>query len=183
MKVLYINGSNRKGNCSKILNDIKNKNDKLIELSDKSINYCLGCNACWNELKEYCVIDDDMQEIYEEILKVDKIVIASPIYMNHVTGLLKNVIDRFNPFSWHDDLLKGKTIYLITIGQMNEEENKDIARNIKEYFESIGEFMGFKTIFLKNFTSGDIETIDDVTKMYDDYEQIIEKLKEKIEED
>lgn len=42
--------------------------------------------------------------------------------------------------------------------------------------------MGFKTIFLKNFTSGDIETIDDVTKMYDNYEQIIEKLKEKIEE-
>ena len=182
MKVLYINGSNRKGNCSKILNDLKNKDDKLIELSDKSINYCLGCNACMNELKEYCVIDDDMQEIYEEILKVDKIAIASPIYMNHITGLLKNVIDRFNPFSWNDDLLKGKTIYLITIGQMNEEENKDIARNIKEYFESIGEFMGFKTIFLKNFTSGDIETIDDVTKMYDDYEQIIEKLKEKIEE-
>lgn len=54
-----------------------------------------------NELKEYCVIDDDMQEIYEEILKADKIVIASPIYMNHITGLLKNVIDRFNPFSWH----------------------------------------------------------------------------------
>ena len=66
---------------------------------------------------------------------------------------------------------------------MKEEENKDIARNIKEYFESIGEFMGFKTIFLKNFTSGDIETIDDVTKMNDDYDQIIEKLKEKIEED
>lgn len=40
--------------------------------------------------------------------------------------------------------------------------------------------MGFKTVFLKNFTSGDIETIDDVTKMYDNYEQIIKELKEKI---
>ena len=182
MKVLYIIGSNRKENCSRILNDLKNENDKLIELADKSINYCLGCNACINKLKEYCVIEDDMQEIYGEILKADKIVIASPIYMNHITGLLKNVIDRFNPFSWHDYLLKGKTIYLIIVGQMDEEENKEVAINIKEYFESIGEFMGFKTIFLKNFTSGDIETIDDVTKMYDDYEQIIEKLKEKIEE-
>lgn len=28
--VLYINGSNRKGNCSKILNDLKEKDDKLI---------------------------------------------------------------------------------------------------------------------------------------------------------
>ena len=178
--VLYINGSNRKGNCSKILNDLKEKNDKLIELADKSINYCLGCNACMDELEGHCIVEDDMQEIYEQILKVDKIVIATPIYMNHITGLLKNVIDRFNPFSWHDDLLRGKTIYLITVGQMNEEENEDIAVNIKEYFESIGEFMGFETVFLKNFTSGDIETIDDVTKMYDNYEQIIEELKKKI---
>ena len=40
--------------------------------------------------------------------------------------------------------------------------------------------MGFKTIFLKNFTSGGIETIDDVTKMYDNYAQVIKELKEKI---
>lgn len=181
MKVLYINGSNRKGNCSKILNDLKNKDDKLIEVSDKSINYCLGCNACMNELKEYCVIDDDMQEIYKEILKADKIVIASPIYMNHITGLLKNVIDRFNPFSWHDELLKGKTIYLITIGQMSEEENEDIATNIKEYFESIGEFIGFNVVFLKNLSSGDIETIDSIKDNYGDkYVNIINELQEKI---
>ena len=87
--VLFINGSNRKGNCSRILNDLKEKDDKLIELSDKSINYCLGCNACLSELKSHCIIEDDMQEIYEYILEVDKIVIATPIYMNHITGLLK----------------------------------------------------------------------------------------------
>ena len=96
--VLYINGSNRKENCSRILNDLKEKDDKLIELSEMSINYCLGCNACANNLEEYCVIEDDMQEIYEDIKKVNKIVIATPIYMNHITGLLKNVIDRFNPY-------------------------------------------------------------------------------------
>lgn len=177
---LYINGSNREKNSYNILRDIMEEEDKLISLASKNINYCLGCNACRSDLKEYCIIEDDMKEIYEEILKTDKIIIATPIYMNHITGILKNVIDRFNPFSWHDDLLKGKIIYLITIGQMNEEENEDIAVNIKEYFESVGEFMGFKTIFLRNFTSGDIETIDNVMKMYDNYEEIIEELKEKI---
>lgn len=178
---LYINGSNREKNCYTILQDIMEKNDKLISLARKDINYCLGCNACMKELEEHCVIKDDMQEIYEEILRTDKIVIATPIYMNHITGILKNVIDRFNPFSWHDDLLKGKTIYLITVGQMSEEENEEIATNIKEYFEIIGEFMGFKTVFLKNFTSGDVATIDDVTKMYDNYEETIKELKERIE--
>lgn len=180
--VLYISGSNRKENCFKILNDLKEKDDILIALADKSINYCLGCNACMNNLKEYCIMEDDMQEIYKAMQKTNKIVIASPIYMNHITGILKNVIDRLNPYSSHYDLLKDKTIYLITVGQMNEEENENIAVNIKEYFESIGEFMEFKTIFLKNFTSGDIETIDNITKMYHNYEEIINKLKKRIEE-
>lgn len=142
------------------------KDDKLISLASRNIKYCLGCNACRNDLKGYCIIKDDMKEIYEEILKTDKIVIATPIYMNHITGILKNVIDRFNPFSWHDELLKGKTIYLITIGQMSEEENEDIAIKIKEYFESIGEFIGFNVVFLKNLSSGDIETIDSVRGNY-----------------
>ena len=175
--VLYINGSNRKENCSRILNDLKEKDDKLIELSDMSINYCLGCSACANKLKEYCVIEDDMQEIYEDIKKTNKIVIATPIYMNHITGLLKNVIDRFNPYTSHEELLKGKTLYIITVGQMSEEENQDIAMNIRKYFESIGEFMKFNVVFLKNFTSG---VTDDVSKANKDYEEIIKKIKEEI---
>lgn len=176
-KILYICGSNRKGNCYKILNDLREKENKLITLADKSINYCLGCNSCTNNIKEYCVIDDDMYEIYKEISKVDKIVIASPIYMNHITGLLKNMIDRFNPYSSHDELLKGKTIYLITVGQMSEEENKEIATNIKQYFEGLGEFMEFEVVFLKNLSSGDI---DDVTKMYDNYKEIIRNINKEI---
>lgn len=175
--VLYINGSNRKKNCFKILSDLKEEEDKLISLANKSIKYCLGCNACANGLEKYCIIEDDMQEIYESMIKASKIVIASPIYMNHITGILKNVIDRFNPYNSHEELLKGKIVYIITVGQMEEEENEDIAGNIKSYFESIGEFMEFKTIFLKNFTSGET---DDVKKMYNNYEEIIKELKGKI---
>lgn len=177
---LYISGSNRKVNCAKIINDLKSENDKVIFLDEKEIKYCIGCNSCMNDLSSHCIIQDDMKEIYENILETDKIVMVSPIYMNHITGLLKNVIDRFNPFSWHDDLLQGKTIYLITVGQMDEEENREIAENIKEYFESIGDFMGFHTVFLKNFSSGDIQTIDNVTRVYEDYDEIIKDIKNKI---
>ncbi len=181
---LYISGSNRKKNCYKIVQDLKGKNDKLIALADKNIQYCLGCNTCVNNLEEYCVIDDDMKEIYHEIEKADKIVIATPIYMNHIPGILKNVIDRLNPYSSHDELLKGKKVYIITVGQMDEKENEEIADNIKTYFESLAEedFMNFSVVFLRNLSSGDIETIDDVTNNYDNYNQIIEELKQKIEE-
>lgn len=173
---LYINGSNRNKNCFKILNDLKQSNEKLISLADKSINYCLGCSSCMENLDTYCVMKDDMQEIYSDMIKANKIIIASPIYMNHITGILKNVIDRLNPFSCHGNL-KGKKVYLITIGQMSEEENEEIADSIKKYFESISEFMEFEFIFVKNLTSGDIETIDDVSKAYDNYENIIKEMK------
>lgn len=176
---LYINGSNRKKNCYKVLSDIKNDNDKLISLSDTNIEFCKGCCSCMNELENFCVINDDMKEIYKSMLEAEKIIIASPIYMNHITGILKNVIDRLNPFSCHGNL-SGKKIYLITIGQMSEDENSEIATVIKEYFESISEFMEFEFIYVKNLTSGDIESIDDVTKANDNYEEIIKQIKEKI---
>ena len=115
--------------------------------------------------------------------KADKIVIATPIYMNHIPGILKNVIDRLMPYYTHDELLKGKKVYIITVGQMDEEENEEIADNIKTYFESLAEedFMDFNVVFLRNLSSGNIKNIDDITKNYDNYNQIIKELKQKIE--
>lgn len=178
---LYISGSNRKGNCYKIVQDLKNENDEVIALAEKDIKYCLGCSACTKGLEQYCAIKDDMREIYHSMAKSEKIILVTPIYMNHITGILKNVIDRWNPYESHPELLKDKKIYIITVGQMSEEENEEIANNIKEYFESLAEFMEFDVVFLKNLSSGDIQTIDDVTKNYDNYKEIIEEIKSKIE--
>ncbi len=178
---LYISGSNRKQNCYRILNDLKTEKDKLISLADKSIGYCLGCSACVNDVEGFCVIEDDMQEIYEDIMKSDKIIIATPVYMNHITGILKNVIDRFNPFCNNEELLQDKTFYIIAIGQMSEIENNEIANDIKQYFERISEFLGFKSVFLRYLTSGDIKSVDDITKTYNNYNEIIKELKVEIE--
>lgn len=61
---------------------------------------------------------------------------------------------------------------------MSEKGNIDVANDIKKYFESIGEFMEFKTVFLRNFSSG---KLDNVTKEYSDYKEIINELRNKIE--
>lgn len=60
---------------------------------------------------------------------------------------------------------------------MGENENEEVANDIKKYFESIGEFMEFKTVFLRNFSSGDL---DNVVKEYSDYKEIINELRNKI---
>lgn len=174
---LYISGSNRKGNCYQIAQDLKGKEDEVISLAEKEIRYCRGCIACNKRLEYYCTLEDDMREIYNSMAQANNIIIITPIYMNHITGILKNIIDRWNPYTSHPELLKNKTVYLITVGQLEEEENKEIANNIKEYFESLGEFMEFNVEFLRNLSSGDI---DDVTKNYNNYNEIIEAIKKRI---
>ena len=74
-------------------------------------------------------------------------------------------------------MLNGKTVYLITIGQMPEKENEEIVNKITEYFCSVGEFMKFEVKFLKNLSSGED---DDITQNYDNYDEIIQQMKKVI---
>jgi multimeric flavodoxin WrbA len=180
---LYICGSNRKHNSYNFLKAIKNEEDILCSLSDLNIKYCMGCNACAKNEDNHCVLKDDMKEIYDNIEKCENIIIMSPIYMNYITGILKNVIDRFNPYC-ASEKLRGKKIYLITVGQMSEEDQENVVAKIDEYFESLSEFLYFDFEYLYNFTSGDVLEIDDINKMYNDTQlnNIINSIKEKIKE-
>lgn len=178
---LFINASNREKNCFRILKDLINmEEDSFISLSGKNIEYCKGCSKCSSNLENYCVIKDNMREIYSNMVKADKIIIASPIYMNFINGLLKNLVDRFNPYFAHPELLKNKEIYLILIGQMSEEENKDVIKMITDYFKSLTEFMEFTFHFLGYISSGIIEEIDDIEKNNANYKEIIEKIRKSI---
>ncbi len=179
---LYISGSNRKHNSYNFLRKIKKDEDILYSLQDLNIKNCLGCNVCARNIDNKCVLNDDMNKIYEKIDECDKIIIMSPIYMNQITGILKNVFDRFNPYC-SSEKLRGKKIYLITVGQMEEEEQQEVCKSIKEWFESIAEFLYFDFEYLYNFTSGDILEIDDINKMYEEKKlsDIVDYIKTKIE--
>lgn len=175
---LLINGSNREKNNYNILKDIKSENDELISLSNKNIKFCLGCNSCINNLENICVLDDYItKEIYPKLLKADKIILSSPLYISQITGLLKTLIDRFYPFYNHG-YFTGKEVFLILTGHGTEEENKDEIDAIINYFQGISEWMPFNFKFLTYFTSGDIKNIDDVKKANKDYKEKIERIKQ-----
>ena len=149
--MLLINCSNREENCYKILNDIKSDNDKLLSLSGKKMDFCLGCNKCQNNLNNYCVLDDYITEnVYKEIIAEDNIVLASPMYMSNINAILKNLLDRFLPFYIHKTLTN-KTFYLIMTGQGSKEINEEEIDNVINYFEGISEWVSFKFAFLDYF--------------------------------
>ena len=65
---------------------------KKAALADLKISPCTGCLAC-SKTGE-CVIKDDMQVLYEDLLAADILLVASPIYFKGLPCQLKCVIDR-----------------------------------------------------------------------------------------
>lgn len=173
---LFVNCSNRNGNCFQIAKDLKDDKEELVSLSGKNIKQCLGCDRCINELENTCALLDDMQDFYKLLKRADKIIFVIPIYFDNVNGLFKNFIDRLNPL-YHHQGLKGKQILFITVGEASEEENKFTSEHLDYFFSKLAEVFEFDYKYLKNFSSGESW---DVKGNYDNYEQTIKELKEKI---
>lgn len=102
MKTVVSMGSPRKNGDTAILAkpfvtelEMNGAEVKTIYLYDKEIAPCLECYQCQDKLGEYgCSIHDDMYEIADEILEVDCIILASPIFIWYCTAPMKAMLDR-----------------------------------------------------------------------------------------
>jgi multimeric flavodoxin WrbA len=99
MKIVGILGSLRKKGNTEILLDLAleeaRKNGAQVAkilLRGMKIAPCNGCQKCFKTGK--CVIKDDMQQVYKEMLESEGIIWATPVYFWSMTGLTKTVMDR-----------------------------------------------------------------------------------------
>ncbi|MFA5330978.1 MAG: flavodoxin family protein [Methanoregula sp.] len=97
--VLGISGSPRRhGNTETLLDSFldgaKSAGAVVEKVVLKDLNYspCRGCNACHKA--GVCVVKDDAPGLYDKILAVDCLAVASPIYSMGITAQLKGFIDR-----------------------------------------------------------------------------------------
>ena len=99
MRLLGIAGSPRRGgNTDLLLAEVMKgaasqwAEVKTVVLNDLKITPCQHCDACFEAGK--CRIDDDMQMVYKELEKADRIVLASPVHFMGVSAQTKAMIDR-----------------------------------------------------------------------------------------
>lgn len=99
MRVLGIAGSPRRGgNTDLLLAEVmkgaasKGAEVKTIVLNDLEITPCQHCDACF--AAGQCRIKDDMQMVYGELERADRIVLASPVQFMGVSAQTKAMIDR-----------------------------------------------------------------------------------------
>lgn len=99
-KVLILSSSPRRGGNSDLLCDrfMEGACEAGLEvekvfLKDLKINYCTGCNRCYNG-EHPCPQQDDAARVLAKMVAADVIVMASPVYFYTVCGQMKTLIDR-----------------------------------------------------------------------------------------
>jgi multimeric flavodoxin WrbA len=102
MRITVFNGSPRRerGNTHFMVSEfLKGAQDagaeaESIFLAGKEIRSCTGCYSCWTSTPGKCVQADDMKDLLDRFRVSDLVVFATPLYVDNVTGLMKNFIDR-----------------------------------------------------------------------------------------
>lgn len=103
MKVIAIMGSPRgKGAGYKIVKKIEDRVKAMgdvefeyIFLKDANLKPCMGCFNCVTKGEDKCPLKDDRAAIEQKMLEADGVILSSPGYVQNVSGLMKNFMDRF----------------------------------------------------------------------------------------
>jgi multimeric flavodoxin WrbA len=102
MKITVINGSPRGeyGNTDTMVRHLlagagaRGAETRDILLAEKNIRHCRGCHACWSAHPGRCIIDDDMAYVLSTVAGSDVIALATPVYFENISGMLKAFMDR-----------------------------------------------------------------------------------------
>ncbi|MDE7405973.1 MAG: flavodoxin family protein [Clostridiales bacterium] len=129
-KVLVVTSSPRKDGNSELLakafadgalsvgNEVK-----ILSVRELNLKYCIGCMYCQSH--DACVLNDDMNGLYEDLQNADVIAFATPVYFYSVCGQLKTFIDRLNPLYPRQN--KFTDVYLLATAADEDEKAMDGA--------------------------------------------------------
>jgi len=143
MIITTILGSPRKrGNTAAVLTAFeefisKHHEVNRLNIARKSINGCLGCEACQRVAEvPGCVQKDEINKMLETILRADMVVYASPVYVWDFSAQMKALIDRHFCFvKWKQadkvrSLIQGKPTMLLATCGGSRDGNADLIQEI-----------------------------------------------------
>lgn len=169
----FLGSPNKNGHTNQILSRFEKYIDpddhyERINLIDYNIKHCIGCNKC-NIGDFSCVFDDDMTTIYKKIEQADLIILATPIYFNSVTSILKAMIDRCQRFynmKVNNDVVfkRKKGVLIATAGSAAKDSFIGFEKIADYFFKAINGEIIYKQ-FTNNTDNGlNLSAIDDSIK-------------------
>jgi Multimeric flavodoxin WrbA len=114
---------------------------------------CRSCYACrqgdlHGQSSKRCLINDNIQKLYDELERADALILGSPIYMGQMSAQAKIFNDRlfgsqlyqprFHPHFKEENLAKKKLILVFTQGNPNAEMFRGYFDYTKQMFQLLG---------------------------------------------
>jgi multimeric flavodoxin WrbA len=104
MKIAIVYGTQRKGSTYHIVRQfvdrLETNPDNITEffLPKDGPNFCLGCFTCFEDFQK-CPDHPKIEPILAAVEEADLLIFASPVYVYHVTGQMKALLDHL-AFRW-----------------------------------------------------------------------------------
>lgn len=118
---------------------------KTIILNSLSIAPCQHCDGCLETGR--CKVEDDMQMVHSELMKADRLVLASPIYFMGVTAQVKAMIDRCQALWVRKYLLKlplsgsswreRRGLFISVAGRSKVNQFEPALATVKSWFKTL----------------------------------------------
>lgn len=97
------------------LENLENFETEIFTCQAKDIKPCMHCDYCMKN-KE-CIIQDDMQDLYQSLLSADGIILATPVQSGGISSNLAAIMDRTRALEAVDyNILRGKIGMSIAVG-------------------------------------------------------------------
>lgn len=125
MNILVLIGSYRRhGNTDQLIGLVKEHLQKeaaeaqvpftieTVFLGQENLQFCRGCRICFDRGEINCPIKDNLLVVKAKMQAADGILLASPVYVDDVSGITKNFIDRMGHVC-HRPEFASKVAYLV----------------------------------------------------------------------
>ena len=102
MKITIVHGQNHKGSTYHIADILAKKlggEVKEFFLPKDFDSFCVGCAQCFMKSETLCPHYEKLKPITDALDEADVIILASPVYVYHVTGQMKAFLDHYG-YRW-----------------------------------------------------------------------------------
>lgn len=121
MKIVIINGTNHKGSTEHIARITAEKIGGEISeffLPKDFGEFCTGCTNCFMKAEEKCPHYEKLSPLTNALDEADVIILASPVYVYHVSGAMKAFLDHYG-YRWlihrpNDRMFKKQAVCVTT---------------------------------------------------------------------
>lgn len=155
MKVTIIHGQSHKGSTyhiAKMLSDKLGGDVTEFFLPQDFNSFCTGCTTCFLKTEKLCPHYENLKPLTEAIDNADVIILASPVYVYHVTGAMKAFLDHYG-YRWmvhrpEEKMFTKQAVCISTAaGAGMKSTNKDMTDSL--FFWGIGKIYKYGTAVME----------------------------------